>query len=228
MEHDYWLDKWASDEIGFHRDRPHQYLELFIDGARARGARRVFVPLCGKTLDMVALRAAGFEVVGVELSEQALRDFSAENALAMSERRDGEVTVFEAPGYTLYHGDFFKLTAAQLAGVDAIFDRGATVALPPAMRGDYVRRLLEHCPAAWSLTVTLFYDQQEMDGPPFAIDAAMLRALYGEARDIELLEHKDILEEEPHFMEKGLTSLSESAYSLDPRDAAPGAAAVHS
>ena len=225
MEPDYWLTKWASDEIGFHRDRPHQYLDLFIDGTRARGGRRVFVPLCGKTLDMVVLRAAGFEVVGVELSEQALRDFSAGHGLAMTERRDGELTVFEAPGYTLYQGDFFALTAAQLAGIDAIFDRGATVALPPAMRSDYVRRLLERCPKAWSLTVTLAYDQQEMDGPPFAIDGAMLQALYGDARDIALLKQRDILAEEPHFIDKGLSALSESAYAIRPRDAAQGSAA---
>ncbi|MBT8447025.1 MAG: thiopurine S-methyltransferase [Gammaproteobacteria bacterium] len=222
MEADFWLEKWASNEIGFHRDQPHPCLALCIAGARERGARRVFVPLCGKSLDMVALRDAGFDVVGVELSQQALRDFGDEQGLSLTERRDAGLNVFEAPGYTLYQGDFFALTAAQMAGVDAIYDRGALVALPPSMRTDYVQRLLELCPEAWSLTVTLEYDQREMDGPPFSVDSDLLQALYASSRVIEQLQCTDILEAEPHFIEKGLTGLRESAYGLSPPAPSPG------
>ena len=44
-------------------------------------------------------------------------------------------------------GDFFALTAADLAGVAGVYDRAALVALPPKMREDYVRLLAELLPA---------------------------------------------------------------------------------
>ncbi|WP_261863761.1 hypothetical protein [Psychrobacter sp. JCM 18900] len=36
---------------------------------------RIFVPLCGKSIDMVWLATQGYDVVGVELVETAVQEF---------------------------------------------------------------------------------------------------------------------------------------------------------
>lgn len=52
----------------------------------AQGSR-VFVPLCGKSLDMIWLAQQGHEVIGVELSPVAVEDFFRENGLNPVQRR---------------------------------------------------------------------------------------------------------------------------------------------
>ena len=46
----------------------------------------VFVPLCGKSLDMVWLAQQGHRVIGAELSQRAIDDFFAERGLAPTTR----------------------------------------------------------------------------------------------------------------------------------------------
>ena len=85
------------------------------------------------------------------------------------------------------------------------------------MRVDYARHLLTLAPAsAPRLLVTLDYEQEQMDGPPFAVSEAEVRALYGDHFRIERIFIEDILAENERFRQKGLTRLEESVYLLKP------------
>ena len=64
------------------------------------------------------------------------------------------------------------------------------------------------------LLVTLEYDQQQMDGPPFAVEEAEVRALFEAHWSIQLLDHQDVLAQEEKFRERGLSRLSEKVYLL--------------
>ena len=71
-----WHDRWATGRTGWHETDGNA-------GLRAHwnfDARRVLVPLCGKTPDLVWLAKRGHEVVGVELSDIAIREFFAEHS----------------------------------------------------------------------------------------------------------------------------------------------------
>ncbi|MEQ8660123.1 MAG: thiopurine S-methyltransferase, partial [Gammaproteobacteria bacterium] len=68
MEPDFWLDKWASAQIGFHEPHPHPLLVAHWASLGLATGARVFVPLCGKSLDLCWLAAAGCTVVGIELA----------------------------------------------------------------------------------------------------------------------------------------------------------------
>lgn len=186
--HGDWLARWREGRIGFHEGRPNGLLERHI--ARLAGYRRVLVPLCGKTEDLAFLAAHGHEVIGIELAEQAVRDFFADHALAPSIARRGPFVAFTAAPVTLLAGDFFAATSDLLGPIDALYDRAALVALPAALRPRYVqhvRTLLP--PAAPGLVITYEYDQRLVKGPPFAVLEPELRALYA-GRPIELVEER--------------------------------------
>ena len=215
MDATFWHQRWQENQIGFHQREINFHLQQFWPELGLAADIAVFVPLCGKSADMLWLRARGHRVIGVELSQIAVDAFFAENHLTASVRQEGEFRVSECDGIRIYCGDFFALQPADLAGVGAVFDRAALIALPPAMRRDYVaqmRRLL--APGAATLLVAFDYPQQEMQGPPFSVEEAEVRALYAPDHAVTLLHRLDILGQEPRFREKGLTRLHEMVYRL--------------
>ncbi len=221
MEHDFWHERWASGQLGFHQVVPDHILLAHWRDMSVDGGSKVFVPLCGKSLDMIWLREQGYAVVGIELSEQAVGDFFAENALEHSiEERDG-FRVYRGDGIDIWCGDFFALPAGAVLGVGAIYDRGSLVALPPEMRLGYARKLQEVLPGVPMFLSCVEYDQTEMGGPPFSISRGEVEQHYGARYDVAQIYEELDREIPERFRERGLTSLASKAYILRPRVRAP-------
>jgi thiopurine S-methyltransferase len=218
MDPQFWHERWARGEIGFHRGDVHPL--LVRHGAPLAG-RRVLVPLCGKSLDLVHLAGLGCTVVGIELSAAAIGAFFAERGLEPAVTTQGPGRLWEAGPYTLLEGDYFAFSAADLgAPCTGLYDRAALIALPPARRAAYAAhtaRLL--APDVWGLVITLDYPQEAMAGPPFAVPEAEVRALYDPWAGVAALEREDALAAEPRFAERGLTRLHQTAWALARRGA---------
>lgn len=215
MNPDFWHERWQSRQIGFHRDEVHPYLTQFWPTLGIARGSRVFVPLCGKSRDMLWLRAQGYEVVGVEISRLAVEAFFEENGLQPSVSEQGSFHVYETEGLRICCGDFFALTAADLSGASAVYDRASLVALPPEMRRAYAEHLAGLLtPGTKTLLVAFEYPQHEMDGPPFSVDEMEVRALYAGHCAISLLQATDILSDEPRFRARGVSRLHEKVYML--------------
>ncbi|MEK9887683.1 MAG: thiopurine S-methyltransferase, partial [Gammaproteobacteria bacterium] len=76
-----WLERWRKGTTGWHRsDINPQLIENINQLAEAR-TQKIFVPLCGASLDMKYLIDQGFHVVGVELSSLAIDRFFIENKI---------------------------------------------------------------------------------------------------------------------------------------------------
>ena len=67
MEASFWHERWQRHEIGFHQVAPHPALDQHWVSLGLQPGQRVFVPLAGKSLDLLWLAARGLEVVGIEL-----------------------------------------------------------------------------------------------------------------------------------------------------------------
>lgn len=215
MQPDFWHERWQLNQIGFHQRDINPYLQQFWPQLGIAPGSRVFVPLCGKSRDLLWLQAQGYEVVGIELSELAAQAFFEENGLVASVRQQGHFKVYESAGIRLYCGDFFDLAAADLAGVSAVYDRASLVALPPDMRPGYARHMCDLLlPGTQTLLVSFDYPQHEMQGPPFSVDEAQVRALYAAHCAVRLLHTADILAQEQRFRERGVTHLQEKVYAL--------------
>ena len=218
MEPAFWIERWQRGETGFHQQDVNSELRRQWPALGIAAGSTVFVPLCGKSVDMLWLRAQGLRVLGVELAEQAVVEFFAEHGLrAVRQVRHG-LPCHEADGIGLYQGDFFDLPAAALTGVAAAYDRAALIALPPPMRVRYARHMAAVLPPqAPILQLTMEYAQAELAGPPFSVRADELQALYGHRYRLQALSRRDTLAQEPRFRERGLNALLEGCYLLTPR-----------
>jgi len=213
MDPDFWHARWRDDAIAFHKPHVNQYLEKYVDRLALAEGGEVLVPLCGKSVDMRWLAQRGYRVTGVELSEIAVCDFFAEQAMAATSHREGAFEVTQGAGIRLLCGDFFDLETTHTAGVAAVYDRAALIALPAETRALYADRLLDRVAAtAPILLLTLEYPAGEIEGPPFSVDETEVRALFAGRRRIERLESLDRLAEERALAERGLTRLEEHAF----------------
>lgn len=172
--------------------------------------------MCGKSIDLWWLRQHGHEVLGVELSELAVRAFFEEAGQQPAVISHNSFVRYEADGIALWCGDFFALTPMEVAGCFAVYDRASLIALPPELRQDYVRHLCELFPGGTrTLLVTLDYDQREMNGPPFALSDDEVHRLYVGRATVELLESRDVLPENERLRQRGISRLHENAYFIE-------------
>lgn len=219
MQHDFWHQRWADNQIGFHQDKPTPLMLKHWPTLGLAPGSRVFVPLAGKSLDMVWLAANGHRVLGVELSQLAVDAFFAGLGVEPSVRESRYGRHHEAGGIELICGDAFALDEAALADCAGVFDRAALIALPPPMRERYVGELYARLPRGCrGLLITLEYPQHEKAGPPFSVVEDEVRERYAAHWDVELLERRDILDQQPKFAEEGVTALDTVVYRLGRKD----------
>ena len=218
MEKDFWLERWEREEIGFHQDEVNPYLRQYWQELHLARGSVVFVPLCGKSSDMLWLREQGHQVLGVELSALAVQAFFMENGYTPQHTTRGKFDRCEANSFRILCGDFFDLGRDDLAKVSAVYDRASLIALPPEMRERYVRHLVSILPPATQiLLITLDYPQPEMQGPPFSVASEEVEALYREHAEVRLLAQLDVLSKNPRFQERGLSRLQENIFLLSLR-----------
>lgn len=188
MDRAFWQDKWASGQIGFHEAETHPLLVAHFDALDVPSAVPVFVPLCGKSLDMVWLRERGHDVVGVELSALACASFFEERGLTVEPRREGAFDVYEAGGYRLLCGDIFDLAPGAIGAVGAVYDRASLIALPESTRRGYADLLgTLLAPGTRLLLVTIAYTDGLIGPPPFSIADGEVASLFSPRFDIEPL-----------------------------------------
>ena len=219
MQAEFWLDKWSDDKIGFHQDQVNKRLQEHWASLNLAEGSPVFVPLCGKSLDMLWLHNAGHPVLGVELSEKAVKAFFAENDLPYEHRRGERFDIYmgtlHAQGVVLMVGDFFALTPAELAHCHGFYDRAAMIAMGDDLRARYATHLGQ-CLAVGTkgLLVTIEYDQSRMNGPPFSVSDDNARTLLNSHFDIAELAHHSGPERLGNLADRGLETLDERVYLL--------------
>ena len=206
--HDVWLERWREGRIGWHE----------VDGSAllrrhwprlVRGSRAL-VPFCGKSVDLLWLAAQGMDVVAVEISELAVRAFFADNDLAFENTVDGGLQCYRATSAPIrvYCGDYFEFRAEPC---QALFDRGALVAVADTERERYVAHTNSLLEAdAFKMVITLEYDQKVVAGPPYSIQAALVKSYWSDLACVH--SRNDIETGSPKFRKAGLTEVIESVW----------------
>ncbi|MCW8933076.1 MAG: thiopurine S-methyltransferase [Gammaproteobacteria bacterium] len=225
MHHSFWHQRWQEQRIGFHLDKINSYLSKYWHKFDVPDQSHVFVPLCGKTNDLLFFHQQGHRVIGNELSTLAVQDFYTEQQLNASKtiisseknfQGQSEVTLWSSPEVDILCGDFFALEKDYLPDISVVYDRAALVALPSEMREKYVEKMLTLLPKKVSmLLLTLDYDEKEKQGPPFSVTEEEVYRLYGEHFDIELLEVADINEESRSPRSQNMSYFNERVFLLE-------------
>jgi len=221
MEADFWNQRWQNGRIAFHQGRVNPMLAAHLGELALTAGDHIFVPLCGKAVDMRWLADRGYRVIGVELSSVAVRDFFEEQAMPWRARETDGFTVHEGEAVTLWCGDFFSLSRERLGEVAAVYDRAALIALPHAMRSRYVDHLLQVAgPRTPILLLTYEYPETEMEGPPFSVGIEEVYRRFENHRAVAVLESRDVLQQALELRRRGLTQLTEHAFLLGSADSA--------
>ena len=215
MDADFWHQRWRERRIGFHQDQPApQLLKHWPSLELARGGR-VFVPLAGMSLDLAWLSTQGYAVLGVELSSLAVEEFFVSLGVAPQVHDSRYGRHYRAGNIELICGDVFALDAEVLADCVGVYDRAAMIALPADLRGQYASDLYARLPPGCrGLVITLEYPQHQKQGPPFSVPEAELRQRYQHHWDVQTLERRNILADEPRFAAQGVTTLETVVYRL--------------
>ncbi len=218
MDAKIWQERWATNQIGFHQSDVNPYLQRHWSTLALADGARVFVPLCGKSLDMKWLADRGHPVMGVEVSDKAVEAFFNEQGLTPQIDQRGVFKVYQAGLIEVWCGDFFALDASAVADCTALYDRAALIALSQPMRAQYTGHLdTLLAPGCEGLLITVDYDQAQRAGPPFAVPDEEVQSLLGPHWNVVTLQERDILSESSKFKADGVTRLDERVYRLTRR-----------
>jgi thiopurine S-methyltransferase len=215
LQPEFWHDRWRTGQIGFHQSAVDRHLKQYWRDLGLANNGHVFVPLCGKSLDLLWLCEQGHSVTGVELSTVALETFCMEHGILAKRRTLDDFEVYKATQLQLFRGDFFALTPELIGPIAAVYDRAALISWVPELRATYVKHMTALTNiGTQTLLVAMEYPQQEMKGPPFSLDADEVDRLYAPNHEIRALSRQDILANEPRLRSRGVTQLHEACYRL--------------
>jgi thiopurine S-methyltransferase len=210
-----WLKFWENNETNWHGYKITQELVEYFELFELEPRDKVFVPLCGKSLDMLYIMNQGFSVVGVEISEIGVRQFFSENNLAYKITKVDDFDLYSTENLEIYCGDFFALTSKHLNNVKSVFDRKSLIALEPEVRQKYVKHLNDIISlGARILLVTLQYPQYQMSGPPFSVDKSEVESLFSMAFESRELRSFNDIENESKLTRAGVDYINNAAYYL--------------
>lgn len=215
MGPDYWKKAWREGRTRFHQKDVNHRLRSFFPRLNLKAGDDLFVPLCGKSLDMLWARDQGVHVIGVEVSHEAVEAFFDENNLERTTGRSKSHVVHRANGITIYEGDYYRIGSSLTRSVKGVYDRAAHIALPPDERIRYARRMAQLIPpGARMLLLTIEHAGTDSPGPPFSIPLDEVESLYGSAFDVECLVDEDILSQSRMFQDRRASMLLERVFLL--------------
>ena len=207
---EYWHNRWDKEQTGWHRAIYNDLLLKHWPSINAPSGGEVLVPLCGKSLDMLWLAEQGYNVVGLEMVEQAVQAFFEENKLETVSNEIGKHIKYSSPPFTIFQGDLFDLEAG-VVQADAWYDRAAMVALPNSLREDYVKQICQQTkPGASGLLITFAYPQEQMDRPPFALHDEDVLRFFADGFEVECLEKIDLEDEK----DRGLSNVTSTVFKI--------------
>lgn len=192
MDAGFWHNRWQTNQTGWHERAVNPLLVTHFPSLNAPPGGRVFVPLCGKSLDLGWLLSRGYAVAGAELSELAVTQLFADLGVEAHISELGTHKLFRGEKIDIFVGDLFDLSRDILGPVDAVYDRAALVALPEATRVTYSAHLKALTTLAPQLVIGYEYDQAAVAGPPFSVTPAELHRHYSDGYALTLLARVDV------------------------------------
>ena len=210
-----WINRWENNRIGWHADQINKQLIEYLKNLDLSPGETIFVPLCGKTKDMLFLLEKQINVIGVEMSSIAVEQFFLENNLSYSISKMDGFILYEGKGIRIYCGNYFDLEFNHLQAVRAVYDRASLIALDEELRQKYVKHLNDIiADDVRILLLTLNYPQHQRSGPPFAVSRSEVDELFkGSFHSRELYCINDI-ENEPMFQNLGVDFVEKAVYLL--------------
>ncbi|MDD2763537.1 MAG: methyltransferase domain-containing protein [Opitutaceae bacterium] len=156
----FWDQRYRAGRMAWDCGGVPRALTEFLKQHPAGG--RALVPGCGSGYEIKAFQAAGWTVLGLDFSRDAI---------------DRARTVLGPLADRVCVGDFFTHPLAA-GGFDLVYERTFLCALPPAVWPDYARRMAELLRPGGRLCGYFFFGPEE-EPPPYPIGREELSGLLG-------------------------------------------------
>lgn len=217
-----WHQCWRERDGDFHQASVNPLLAKFWAGLDLDEGARVFVPLCGMSLDMIWLADQGYEVIGVELSPIAVQTFFHENHLEPIRTSDGVFERWQSGKVSILCGDYFLLGKDNLGQIDAVYDRASLTALAEGIRGRYVAQLRLLVPDACQIFLLTVEDADESETADQELTAAAeIGVLFSTNFDIVLAHAESFFEVNPALSDQVPLRTTRKIYRLSAKSSAP-------
>ena len=102
MEESFWKQKWETNQLGFHKTEANPMLVKHFKELNFEKDSRIFVPMCGKTLDIAWLLSRGQRVVACELVEMAIEQLFIELGVQPRVKELGNLKHYSADGLDVF------------------------------------------------------------------------------------------------------------------------------
>lgn len=192
MDATYWHDVWEKRDIGFDQTEPNPLLKTYISRLPVEKNSRIFIPLCGKSVDAIWLYHQGYQVVGAELSPIAVKEFFEALNISPKIEEYADCTRYFSKNIEIFCGDIFKLSRSIIGKIDAVYDRAAIVAMPDEMRRSYAMQIHQITQNAPQLVLCYEFSNSDLQGPPFNVTHEHLKDAYLPYYTFNLIEEKSI------------------------------------
>lgn len=213
MKQKYWHEKWQTNDIGFHESTVSPDLVTYLPKLNLSAGNCIFVPLCGKSKDLLWLSAQGFRVIGVELSPIACDEFFTELNVIPRITRRASFIHYAHDNIELFCGDIFDLTAADFPPIHAMYDCKALIALSADTRRKYVNHLIQCLGTQIKILLLTRTTNCNVTPPPYSVDEAEINSLYRHSfKNIQHLKCAAAQDIPERLIKKGYTEMAESVY----------------
>lgn len=218
MSKNTWEDCWSVGKTFFHRSAYHpmlvEHIEKLING---RSNLVIFIPLCGKSLDIKYLYDLGHTVVGVEGAKSPIEEFFGEHNLEFTKSDcpsvNGSVYKNGDNRIRIYHGDMFDFNGKDEVKFSGVWDRGSFGAINKTDRPKYVELLTsmvtEDCQY---LLNTYDYNPEQFSGPPHCFTDEEMLGYWGHKWNITRIHYEDVNNDSKR--EKGVEYFNEQVHHL--------------
>lgn len=193
----YWSQKYLNcEKTRLKLSAPHSSLAEYISFVAPEPSSfnskcaTIFIPFCGRSLDMAYLISAGYYVVGCEKNEEIVQqiftDIEAEPEVKEAIGTNGHVKVYQFRKLKIYVCDFFNLP--KLPDVDGCFDKAVLVRLPPEQRKKYCVKMDRITNTAPQLLIA--YEHARYGAHVDSLPEQLLNQLYGQCYNVESLSRR--------------------------------------
>jgi len=204
LDKPYWDKRWLVRDPEWQLPQVHPDLlkhekELF-DGHENI---RVFVPLCGKTIDMKWFADKGCKVVGVEFCNFPIKKFFESNFIeykvtdVKSKKTGKTYTVYQSidGSIRIYNCDIFEFTSDVEGQFDIIWDRGSFTSIQKAGVDKYAKLMTSLMKSGCRYLLSVFeYDTKHHPGPPMSVTEDIVHQLYADSCIIRRTDENDGLQ----------------------------------
>lgn len=208
MQPEFWIKKWEGGTQGFNQTVATPLLVKHFSALELGDNSSIFVPLCGKSIDMIWLVKQGYNVVGCELVEPVVQSFFSEQKIEVivtTHPTKANLKCYQGQldgqDIRIWSGNIFDLSADDIGHIDGVYDRAALVALPDnessALRQQYAEHVIKLTNKAPQLLITLaLSDENEsiydkIPGPPFFIPKPTLLSYFDQDYSVVLIAHDE-------------------------------------